>query len=35
MKMHNKARHNRTAGCAGLAHSSLACACGRYAMRET
>jgi hypothetical protein len=29
-KTHNKARNNRTASCAGLAHSSLACACGRY-----
>ncbi len=29
-KKHNKARHIRTASCAGLAHSSLACACGRY-----
>jgi hypothetical protein len=29
-QMHNKARHNSTASCAGLAHSSLACACRRY-----
>ena len=30
LETHNKARHSRTASCAGLAHSSLACACGRY-----
>jgi hypothetical protein len=29
-KPYNKARHNRTASCAGLAPSSLACACERY-----
>jgi len=28
-KCYNKARHNCTASCAGLAHSSLACSCAR------